>query len=556
MSFGFSPTDFITLISLTSRAYKGWNAACGEYGDITSTLFSFQTVLRRVHRHVEQPSTESAEPFVRPSGTLRDDLGEVLRTSNQTIIELQSILQKYPSLKTDHKSNWERLRLGCRNLSGLQLRLSRDLNIISTLLLDQVLFTIDLYRQDVTQLSSTIKGGVAVALENIVESKTGDTKTMSTAFTTYEQDSEEVWRDLRREMIKIGFKSDEILANKDDLFAFARNLVGTREQHAATGTETKSKSSTAGSNSQGVTMNGAAPSVLDFPPRRPFGAPQIPKSSATAFERNSSDVRHRSREQQQKTSLNGTQIPGAHAQSTALPHRPVPHHPQSPRTQHPGRPPPGTTNTSHDTSKTPPSSTLQATSTPPKQTPLSITYSTLSLEEQSPMLIHLCLPLGWQVCVHRQTLKVSFRDLFADSDEPMFLHLPPRVLPELMVTPAGWFQKSNRYGRIYWKPWPTRVEYPHNYVRYSFPSETNDEPTFRYLANEEATTPHDTKHRLEDINGCFRVEGSFFVDFTIENPCQVLQWTWEMESANPGLLQSLREWASFPQESANVVAQT
>ncbi|OAG12903.1 uncharacterized protein CC84DRAFT_1071901, partial [Paraphaeosphaeria sporulosa] len=226
MSFGFSPSDFVTLINLTRIAYKGWESACGEYADITSTLLSLQVVLKRVQRHVDQPITENVEPFLQAPGTLRDDLAEILRNSNRTVGELQTIVHKYPSLGRDRKSNWERLRLGCKQLDGLQIRLSRNLNLISTLLLDRVLLSIDLCHRDIHHISSKIQGGVPVALENIVESQASDARTASSTFTTYEHDSVEVWRELRREMVNLGFKSDDVLANKNDLLALARAISG------------------------------------------------------------------------------------------------------------------------------------------------------------------------------------------------------------------------------------------------------------------------------------------------------------------------------------------
>ncbi|KAF2257662.1 hypothetical protein CC78DRAFT_420555, partial [Lojkania enalia] len=140
MSFGFSPTDIVTLVSLTTKAYQGWRNACGEYGDITNTLFSFQIVLKRVHRHVQNPDQEDARPFLADENTLSNDLQLVLSSSNRT---------------------------------------------------------------------------------NLVENKSTDS---ASAFTTYEQDSKEVWRELRREMIRLGFKSDDVSANKGALLAFARSL--------------------------------------------------------------------------------------------------------------------------------------------------------------------------------------------------------------------------------------------------------------------------------------------------------------------------------------------
>jgi hypothetical protein len=53
-----------------------------------------------------------------------------------------------------------------------------------------------------------------------------------------------------------------------------------------------------------------------------------------------------------------------------------------------------------------------------------------------------------------------------------------------------------------------------------------------------------TRHSLQQEQSCFRVVGSPLLDpdFYVDWPCQVLEWTVEMDKANPGFLDEVRGW--------------
>ncbi|KAF2114284.1 hypothetical protein BDV96DRAFT_688483 [Lophiotrema nucula] len=217
MSFGSSLSDFVTLIQLTTKTYKGWRDTCGDYGDIASTIFSYQVVLQNVHLRIKKSNESSTRTDI-----LRD-LQAVLKTSNNTIKKLRAIEKRYERIGTSQRLNWRRIKLGCKNLDSLLVRLSHDLHLMSILLAVEVGQSIHSCRLDISKLSDAVKGGVPVALGNIIERNTGDEKTVSPAFTTYENDSKEVWRQLRREMINLGFKSHDVTANEEALLEFIRS---------------------------------------------------------------------------------------------------------------------------------------------------------------------------------------------------------------------------------------------------------------------------------------------------------------------------------------------
>ncbi|KAL5454877.1 hypothetical protein PMIN06_004748 [Paraphaeosphaeria minitans] len=540
MSFGFSPSDFLTLFNLTRKAYKGWKDACGEYSDITSTLFSLQVVLKRVRRNLERPDAGNGGSFLQDPGTLRDDLAEVLWNSNRTVGELRAILKKYRSLGRNRKSNWERLRLGCEQLDGLQIRLSRDLNLISTILLDQVLLSIDLCRQDVHRISSKLQGGVPVALENIVDNQ-----------------GIEVWRSLRREMVNMGFKSDDVLANKDELLALARVITGNSSQQVQEKSTTATNppmafpkncpnesESSAGNASQ--THLGATEPYSSGP----LKLREIPDVSANVIFSCTGHVSERKEIQQ---SLNDPGDMESCPNRTSPPDQPARHGLTSDLEGSDDRDgfPPRESSASYAADLDDrlfarvPTDSHSVSLEPSPPTPIQpslplLGYEPISLQEEFYIRIHLCLPRGWQIHID-QFLKVTFKDLHATSGEPIYLELPPMIHRESVHTPPGWTTHSS-HGRLSWSR--TNDEGP-NSVFYWHPTFhrailENWKPMYRCIQKDRGRHVHDAIHSLRSDTRC----SSLYNGFLTKN-CQGLTWTQELQSSNPELIQRLRMWTAM-----------
>ena len=93
MSFGFSPSDIVALISLTSKAYRGWKHACGEYSDVTGSLDSLLILLNRIEAEAAKPDS-----LLWRNATDQQDLKDILLNSEPAVRELHAILTRYKSL--------------------------------------------------------------------------------------------------------------------------------------------------------------------------------------------------------------------------------------------------------------------------------------------------------------------------------------------------------------------------------------------------------------------------------------------------------------------------
>ncbi|KAI9792107.1 MAG: hypothetical protein M1816_003089 [Peltula sp. TS41687] len=198
MSFGFSISDVLTLVQLTSRTYNGWKNACGEYTQITRELATLDMILVRVEAEAKAPTSL----LTRDAEDLRhwDQLSNDCRSA---VAELDKILQKYKSLGTSHRRNWDRIRMGNKNLDELRRRLAASTTAISAFL-------------NVLGMSSQgrVENEVFPELlrrvnELAVQMRAGKSSIRS-SLTAYDDDDKEVWREFRRDLINGGFRSAAI----------------------------------------------------------------------------------------------------------------------------------------------------------------------------------------------------------------------------------------------------------------------------------------------------------------------------------------------------------
>ena len=130
MSFGFSISDIISLVQLTTQAYRSWKNACGEYSEITGELNSLTIVLRRI-----QAEAELSGSLLNRKDEDHSDLVRITRNCRPVVVKLRDIVEKYEGLGKSRWRNWDRLRLGNRNLADLRGKLMLHTSSLSTYLI-------------------------------------------------------------------------------------------------------------------------------------------------------------------------------------------------------------------------------------------------------------------------------------------------------------------------------------------------------------------------------------------------------------------------------------
>lgn len=197
MSFGFSISDIVLLTQLTTSTYEGWKKACGDYASITCDLVVLQTLLQRMEAEAQAPDSL----FTRNSNDIKG-WKSLSRGCRETVTELAEILDKYRSLSTNRRKNWDRIRLGNKNLDGL----GRDL-VKKTASLAAFASIVGVSSQG--RVENEIFPELIKRMDDIAEQVRKGNASVST-MTTYADDDKTLWRDFRRDMIRAGFRSSDV----------------------------------------------------------------------------------------------------------------------------------------------------------------------------------------------------------------------------------------------------------------------------------------------------------------------------------------------------------
>lgn len=128
MSFGFSPTDILTLLPLTTKAYKGWKSACGDYTEITGSLHTLRGHLKRANAALDSGATATFRT--------KEELTQwkaLMTSCTDTVSALDKVVIKFEPIKS-RRSNWRRLQLGTKNLDDIHRSLMQRTSDITLFL--------------------------------------------------------------------------------------------------------------------------------------------------------------------------------------------------------------------------------------------------------------------------------------------------------------------------------------------------------------------------------------------------------------------------------------
>lgn len=215
MSFGFSPSDIVALVNITSKAYQGWKHACGEYSEVTGSLDSLLIVLHRIE-------TEASKPNSVLLRTTNDehDLKDIFSNCEPTVRELHSIVTRYKSLGTSREKNWDKLRFGVKNLDPLRVKLAQHIATIAAYLDAVGLGALGRIERDINSLPRRILAPIEALVADI---RAG--RREGSIMTTYSDDEKDVWKQFRRELIGDGLRSSVIHKYKPLIRKYLKELA-------------------------------------------------------------------------------------------------------------------------------------------------------------------------------------------------------------------------------------------------------------------------------------------------------------------------------------------
>lgn len=214
MSFGFSPTDILTLVQLTTRTYNGWKTACGKYASITCDLAELQILLTRMEEEAKTPNSLLS----RDTNDFRG-WRTLYKNCHSLVTELESVINKHKSLglSGSRQKNWDRIRFGNKNLDNLTEKLAKRKQSLSAFM--SILGISSQARMENKVLSELMDkvNDIAARMRN------GD-GSVSSALTTRTNDDKAVWKEFRREMLSKGVTSDDLQTYSSALMTYVVRL--------------------------------------------------------------------------------------------------------------------------------------------------------------------------------------------------------------------------------------------------------------------------------------------------------------------------------------------
>jgi len=214
MSFGYSVGDAVLLVQLAWNTYQGAKKACGELDELTREVGSLHGVLQRLQRELANPESL----LNRADDDRRQELNELGSGCEQILKILNTIVVKYNALSEENKGPkkiWKRIQFGTGEIHDLADLRSKLCTHTSAITLSINLCSLGSQGRIEKQLNSVggdlegIRGTVDWLAANMT-AKSGD----GTVWTTYEDDDKAFWRELRRGLVKEGYRSSVLHRHK------------------------------------------------------------------------------------------------------------------------------------------------------------------------------------------------------------------------------------------------------------------------------------------------------------------------------------------------------
>ncbi|KAL8784313.1 MAG: hypothetical protein Q9195_009092 [Heterodermia aff. obscurata] len=225
MSFGWSVSDIALLVRLAYRTVEGARAACGEYDELTREVTGLHNVLNRLQKEARKPSS-----FLnRPGETYRQELEPLSSCCKHILTQLDTILVKYNALSERERSArklWKQVRFGSgavadvadlrSKIASCNASLSLFLNLVS-------LGTVGEVERKMNQAGGDLTN-IKIAVNGIVARLSATAGREESVLTAYTNDDKDAWRELRRGLVKDGFRGSVVRKHMTTIMDYVKEL--------------------------------------------------------------------------------------------------------------------------------------------------------------------------------------------------------------------------------------------------------------------------------------------------------------------------------------------
>jgi hypothetical protein len=224
MSFGYSIGDGILLAQLAWKTLQGARKACGEHDELTREVASLHRVLQRLQKELANPDSL----VNRVDDDRRRELNDHGEGCETVLNVMNSIVTKYNKLSNTERSGkrlWQKIKFGngeMKDLADIRLKLSAHTSAITVSLNLCSLGSQGRVEKQLSDIGGDLHGirGKVNWIAANMTARSGD----GTVWTSYENDDKSFWRQLRRELVKEGYRSSVLHKYKGLLKDYVEEL--------------------------------------------------------------------------------------------------------------------------------------------------------------------------------------------------------------------------------------------------------------------------------------------------------------------------------------------
>ncbi|KAL9633637.1 MAG: hypothetical protein Q9204_003313 [Flavoplaca sp. TL-2023a] len=224
MSFGWSASDIALLVKLAYKTTQGARAACGEYDELTRETSSLHTILNRLSLEVAKPDSS-----INRQKSYGRELESIGTGCQEVLTQLDKILVKYNALSEQERSArrlWKKIRFGSgvvADVAELRSRVTCYISALSLLLNVVSVGTIGAVEKKMDQAGGDLRD-IKTAVNKITAHYLSTERREGSVLTAYTNDDRDAWRELRRSLVKSGFRDSLVRKHMNTIMAYVKEL--------------------------------------------------------------------------------------------------------------------------------------------------------------------------------------------------------------------------------------------------------------------------------------------------------------------------------------------
>ena len=220
MSFGFGVGDFLAVSRLAKGVFEACKDGPREYKEISREAKSMRYAINSLSNDVQDPHS-----LLNTKGVKRKpELVEIIKNCDTTMQEVQAMIDKHSSLKSEHGKFtrvWDAYKVGSSDLDFLRGKLTFYTSIIS-------MFLLSLEGSAVARIERKVDRIYARMLQDdVVQAQQSSISVASTAslLSQLETNEDDVWAILKTELLAEDIAMAHIMSNKEDIIEYIESLI-------------------------------------------------------------------------------------------------------------------------------------------------------------------------------------------------------------------------------------------------------------------------------------------------------------------------------------------